>query len=320
MQILKGLKMNQEKVLITGINGFAGTHLKNLLLKKSYDVYGISRHSDNEKTFEADVTDARAVTEAVKKSKPQKIFHLAGQSSVGKSLQFPEVTEKTSADGTRNIFDACLKNNMNPKILVVSSSEVYGKQEKFPVKEDAVPRPMTSYAKSKLNQEKICLDYFKKYGMNIVISRSFSHTGPGQKETFVCPNFAMQIAKIERKMQNPIIKVGNLDVARDFSDVRDIVVAYGMALEKCKSGEIYNICSSKAYKIKELLNMMISMSNVKIKIDTEKNRLRGSDIPYAQGDNTKFCKQTGWKPKIKIEQTLKDLLDFSRDKISQQPL
>ena len=300
------------RVLITGINGFVGTYLQKFLGKKSYDVYGIDRYFNYDKIFKADIRDKKRIFNILKKIKPAKIFHLAALSSVEKSLKFPKLAKDVNVKGTKNIFDACIASNINPKILIVSSSEVYGNQKKFPIKEDSELNPLNPYAESRIEQEKLALEYFNKYGMNIIISRSFNHTGPSQSSSFVCSNFAKQIAEIENVFKKPVIKAGNLDTVRDFSDVRDIIAAYDLALEKCRCGEIYNICSSKHYKISDILNIILGMSklHIDVRIDKRKGRTHGIKISY--GNNSKFCNETKWKPKINIEKTLEDLLEFWR--------
>jgi len=307
----------QMKILITGINGFVGTHLKKLLEEKSYDVYGIDKNSDKEDIFKADITDNKKVFDIIKKVKPEKIFHLAAQSSATKSFKFPKLTERVIVHGTKNIINACINSKISPKILIVSSSEVYGNQTKFPINEDSELKPLNPYAVFRIKQEELCINYFKNHGIKVVITRSFNHTGPGQNPSFICPHFARQIALIENGMKEPVIEAGNLNTSRDFTDVRDIVVAYDLALEKCRFGEIYNICSSKAYKNVDLLNTLLKMSKIKVKIKIDKNRIRGIDMPFVQGDNTKFCKETDWKPKISIQQTLKDILEYWRHRVKE---
>ncbi len=307
------------RILITGINGFVGTYLKRFLENKSYDVFGIDRHTEKKSIFKVDITQREKVFRVIKKIKPIKIFHLASQSSVQKSIRFPNLTERVNVIGTKNLFDACINAKIEPKILIVSSSEVYGNPKKSPIKEDAELMPLNNYAQSKVKQEKLSMDYFKEYGLNMIISRSFNHTGPGQMPGFVCSNFAKQIADIEKsnktnkKSRTSVIKVGNLDISRDFSDVRDMVVAYDLALDKCKFGEVYNICSSKFYKISYILDTLLQMSNIPIGIKVEKKRFRKHNDPCIYGDNSKFCRQTKWIPKISLEKTLKDLLNFWRE-------
>ena len=162
---------------------------------------------------------------------------------------------------------------------------------------------------------KLALQYHRSYGIKTVVTRAFNHTGPRRGEVFVTSNFAKQIAEIEKGKKEPIIHVGNLEAKRDFSDVRDIVKAYLLAEEKCDNGEIYNICSGKAWAISEVLDMLIKMSNVKVDVKQDPSRLRPSDVPNLVGDYTKFKEKTGSKPEISFEITLRDLLDYWRERV-----
>lgn len=195
-----------------------------------------------------------------------------------------------------------------------NSSEEYGLvyEKELPIKETNPLRPLSPYAISKVAQDMLGFQYFKSYGLNIVVTRAFNHTGVRRGEPFVTSNFAKQIASIEKGKQKPVIKVGNLEAIRDFTDVRDVVSAYWLALEKCKPGEVYNICSSKGYKIRKLLDILLSYSKMKVKIEQDPERMRPSDVPVLIGDCTKFKEATGWAPKIPFEETLQDLLNYWR--------
>jgi GDP-4-dehydro-6-deoxy-D-mannose reductase len=202
----------------------------------------------------------------------------------------------------------------NPFIQIAGSSEEYGLvyEKELPIKETNPLRPLSPYAVSKVAQDMLGFQYFKSYGQNIVVTRAFNHTGVRRGEPFVTSNFAKQIALIEKGKQKPIIRVGNLEAIRDFTDVRDVVCAYWLALEKCKPGEVYNVCSSKGYKISKLLETLLSYSKVKVKIEQDPERIRPSDVPVLIGDYTKFREATGWMPKIPFEKTIQDLLDYWR--------
>ncbi|MBI2664915.1 GDP-mannose 4,6-dehydratase [Candidatus Woesearchaeota archaeon] len=300
------------KAFVTGISGFAGKYLAAHLLEKNYEVYGIDRSGAEIKGCEAevcDILDAEKVAAIVEKIKPDAIFHLAALSSVSKSFQTAADTRRVGVEGTRNLLNAVVAARISPVVLVVSSLQVYGTPDELPVTENAELRPASPYAETKVAQEKLC----SKYDLKIVISRSFNHTGPGQSPEFVWPSFAKQIAEIEKGKRSEI-KVGNLDVERDFSDVRDIVRAYALAVEKCPPG-IYNICSGQAYSIGKMLDKLISFSTAEIKIAVDKRRLRKIDVPKLYGSNEKFLKATGWKPEIEFEQTLKDVLEYWREMV-----
>lgn len=315
-------RMKEMKALVTGIEGFVGPYLADELSKNGIKVYGTYLNNLNKKInrvnyFHLDVTDKDEAIKVISEIKPDWIFHLAGFSSVAESWKKPELCFKVNVEGTRNLLDAVLNAKINPRILVVSSAEVYGKLKYLPIDEKHPLNPISPYAKSRVEQEKIALDYVKKKGMDIVISRSFNHTGPGQDPTFVCSDFAHQIARIEKGLQEPVIKVGDLSIKRDFTDVRDVVRAYVMAIEKCDSGEIYNICSMKVYSIKEIVDVLVSLSKKKgIKVKQENSRIRSTDTPVLFGENNIFRKKTGWQPKIKFDATLKDILEWSRSVVS----
>lgn len=305
-----------KTTFITGINGFVGKYLSELLLSKGFEVYGIDRSDSIENNkinyFRVDLLDSNKIKQIIEKIKPEIIFHLAGFSSVKKSFEQPEICKKINITGTKNLLDAILDSDINPKILIISSADVYGIPKSTPILETAEINPTSPYAESRKEQEELCLEYYNKYNLNIIISRSFPHIGPGQQPIFVTSDFAKQIAEIEKGIKEPIIKVGNIEARRDFTDVRDIVRAYLLAVQKCKSGEIYNICSNNLYSIKEILDKLLSFSKINIKIELDSAKIRPNDIPVLQGDNSKFKQQTKWSPKISIEKTLKDILNFWR--------
>lgn len=300
------------KALVTGINGFVGPYLAEHLREKGHKVFGIDKNVENNKNnFRVDLTDFSRVYEVVNEIKPDYIFHLAAISSVKLAKRFPKLAFEVNVNGTKNIMEAVLKSKINPSILITSTADVYGIPKKTPITESHSVNPISIYAKSKLEQEKIALKYSKNKNLKVVVSRSFTHTGPKQPESFVCSDFAKQIAEIE-KGKEPIICVGNLNVKRDFSDVRDIVKAYSLSLEKCEPGEVYNICSEKAYSIEGIVKILLSFSKIKIKIKQEKQRMRKHDIPILLGDCSKFKRITHWKPDITFEKTLRDILDYWR--------
>ncbi|MCK4306651.1 GDP-mannose 4,6-dehydratase, partial [candidate division WOR-3 bacterium] len=217
--------------------------------------------------------------------------------------------------GELNIFEAIRRAKINPWIQIAGSSEEYGMvhSDEVPIKETNPLRPLSPYGVSKVAQDLLAYQYYMSYKLNVVRTRAFNHSGPRRGNVFVCSEFAKQIAEIEKGKREPVILVGNLDAQRDFTDVRDIVKAYWLGLDKCKPGEVYNICSGKAYKISEVLDILISLSKVKIEIKEDPSKMRPSDVPYLGGDSTKFRDATGWKPEIPFERTLKDLLNYWRE-------
>lgn len=295
------------RALITGINGFVGPYLKRHLLDNNFDVFGTDISGSKDVDYAVDLLDKNKVGNLIAKTKPDLIFHLAAQSSVKLSWLKPELTMNVNIEGTKNLLDSIRVFMPDSKVLVVSSADIYGVPNKIPVTEDFELNPLSPYGKSRLEQEKLALSY----NLNVVIARSFTHTGPGQKPIFVCSDFAKQIAEIE-KGKRVLIYVGDLTIKRDFIDVRDVVKAYLLALQKCNFNDVYNICSGRVYSVKQILDILLGFTNKKVEIRTHANRLRKNDILTMQGDNSKFIKATGWRPEIPIEKTLKDLLDYWR--------
>lgn len=315
------------RVLITGITGFAGSHLAEYLLSKNCEVFGTVRwrsktenieHIKNKITLiECDIRDASSVKKAIKNVLPERIFHLAAQSFVVTSWVVPAETLLTNIIGELNIFEAVRELNINPLIQIACSSEEYGLVEpsEIPIKEENPLRPLSPYAVSKVAQDLLAYQYYKSYNLNIVRTRAFNHSGPRRGDVFVDSNFAKQIAEIEKGKKPPVIEVGNLEAKRDFTDVRDIVRGYWLALEKGDIGDVYNICSGRAYSIREVLQMLLKISKIEVEIKEDKERFRPSDVPILVGDNTKFVKKTGWRPEIPYEQTLLDMLNYWRERI-----
>ena len=322
------MERSKERVLITGITGFVGSHLSELLLNKGLEIYGIERcrsrteniHSikDKLKLIKADMRDAHSIEQLISKVEPDYIFHLAAQSYVPMSWSAPADTLETNVIGTVNLFEAVRKSKIDSRIHIAGSSEEYGMvyPSELPIKETNPLRPLSPYGVSKVAQDMLSYQYHKSYGLKIVVTRAFNHTGPRRGEVFVTSNFAKQVVEIEKGKKKPVIEVGNLEAKRDFSDVRDIVRAYWLAINKCDFGEAYNICSGKAISMKELLDLILSMSKVKgIKIVKDPARMRPSDVPVLLGDCTKFKKKTGWKPEIPFEKTIEDLMNYWRNLI-----
>ena len=232
------------------------------------------------------------------------------------SFHAPAETLATNIIGQLNILEAVRELKLDPVVHIAGSSEEYGfvVENEIPISEENPLRPLSPYGVSKVAQDLLGFQYYKSYGLRIIRTRAFNHTGPRRGEVFVCSDFARQIALIERGKRDPVIYVGNLEAQRDFTDVRDIVEAYWLATDKCIPGEVYNICSEKAYKIREVLDILLSLSTHKIKIKQDTRRLRPSDVEILVGTSEKFRKQTGWKPRIPFEKTLEDILDWWREK------
>ena len=313
------------KALITGITGFAGSHLAEYLLGQGIEVYGTTRwrsRTENIEGFrdkisliECDLRDASAVDHVVSQIKPDMIFHLAAQSFVPASWTAPSETMSNNITSQLNLFEAIRKSKIDPVIQIACSSEEYGLvyQDEVPIKETNPLRPMSPYAVSKVAQDFLGYQYYKSYGMKIIRTRTFNHTGPRRGEVFVTSNFAKQIAEIELGIREPILYVGNLEAKRDFTDVRDIVRAYWLAVKKGEPGEVYNIASGKAIAIGEIVDLLLTLTRNKIKIKQDPDRMRPSDAPILIGDYYKFQRKTGWKPSIPFNQTVEDLLNYWRE-------
>jgi GDP-4-dehydro-6-deoxy-D-mannose reductase len=317
------------RVLITGITGFAGSHLADYILREHPEVelFGIYRWRSRRENIahirdglairECDLRDAHSVKNMLAEIRPDRIFHLAAQSFVPSSWRAPSESVVTNVIGQVNIFEAVRDIGIDPRIQIACSSEEYGMvyPEETPIKETNPLRPLSPYAVSKVAQDYLGYQYFMSYGLKVVRTRGFNHTGPRRGDVFVCSDFAKQIVSIEYGLQEPVIHVGNLEARRDFTDVRDMVRAYWLALEHCEPGEVYNIASGTAYRIQEVLDKLLSMSRVEIEVRQDPERMRPSDVPILLGDNSKFREATGWRPEIPFDQTLADIMEYWRDRL-----
>ena len=308
-----------SKNLITGINGFCAKHLIDIL---DGDVYSLSRTIPEDFLkkhphvlfYQCDLTDPNRTRRVIQEIEPDVIFHLAADSSVASSFNNPVSIMHNNITSQINIFEAVRSLNLTTRIVVAGSSEEYGlvKKSDIPVTESCSFNPLSTYAVSKVSQDMLAYQYYKSYDMDIVRVRSFNLTGPGRPYSYALSSFAYQIAQIEKRSQCGIISVGNLNVSRDYIDVRDAVKGYVQIAQKAPSGSVYNLCSGKAYCLRELLDILItfSTSDITVKVDPEK--FRPSDIPIMQGDNTKITNEIGWSPSIDVHSTLLDLLNYWR--------
>lgn len=318
------------KVFITGIAGFVGSYLAEAYLSEGSEVQGLAHPGDDQSFLRpirekvrihlADIRDAQAVLAVVDKALPDRIFHLAALSPVAFSWKSPQDTFSTNVLGQANLFEAVRLVGTKPRIHVAGSSEEYGvvSEKEVPIREDHPLRPVSPYAVSKVAQDLMGYQYFRSFGMPIIRSRAFNHTGPRRGENFVLSNFCKQIALIEAGMNDPVLFVGNLDAIRDFMDVRDVVRAYHLLLEKGEPGEVYNICSGRGYRLRDLVRLITERSSVKIDIKKDPSRMRPSDLPIVIGNCDKFRARTGWAPQIPIEKTLDDLLNYWRDQTAKR--
>lgn len=318
------------RVLITGITGFAGSHLAEYVLADhpGVEVFGTMRWRSRTENIrgieskiqllECDLRDQSSVTGLIEKVRPDRIFHLAAQSFVPSSWNAPAESLTTNILGQLNLFEAVRAAGIHPWIQIACSSEEYGLvyENELPIRETNPLRPLSPYAVSKVGQDYLGYQYFKSFGTKVVRTRGFNHDGPRRGDVFVSSNFAKQLAAIEKGKKPPVIHVGNLEARRDFTDVRDIVRGYWLALDGgCEPGEAYNICTGKDYSIQNVLDELIRMSGVKVEVREDPERLRPSDVPVLLGDSSKFRKATGWKPIIDYTRTLRDMLDYWRAEI-----
>jgi GDP-4-dehydro-6-deoxy-D-mannose reductase len=318
------------KILITGINGFIGSFLAEYLLSDIEDVkvFGTVKSMQNLKNIKhiigkvhlkvCDIRDKNAVRKIVENVKPDIVFHLAAQSSPFISWKEPTLTFEVNIMGSLFLLESIRNLGLNPTIIMACSSAEYGNSaNKFvPLKENVPLLPLSPYAVSKVCQDLLAYQYYKNFGMKIVRARIFGTIGP-RKEGDVCSDFAKQIVNIELGLQPPKLLVGNLEVKRDFTDVRDTVKALWLLAEKGEIGDVYNICSGQAYKIKDILVMFVKMADCKtdISIEVDPQKLRPSDENIIIGDNSKIRSKCGWSPKIRIDESLRDILDFWRKEL-----
>lgn len=319
-----------KRVLITGITGMAGSHLADYLLDHHEDVavFGTYRwrsskaniegRLDKLHLYECDLTDYINVLHLVRDVRPDYVFHLAAQSFVPTSWAAPAATVSDNASMQIHLFEALREAGLNPPTQIALSSEEYGMvlPEEAPINEDNPIRPLSPYAVSKITQDMLGYQYHHSYGMHIIRTRTFNHTGPRRGEVFATSNFAKQIAEIEAGLKPPVVYVGNLEAKRDWCDVRDVVRAYWLGAQRCKPGELYVIASGKAFSVGEMLDLLLKQSPVEIEVRPDPARMRPSDVPLLLGDYTKMNRDTGWKPEIPFEQTLKDLLDWWRGRVA----
>jgi len=303
---------------VTGASGFVGSHLVPRLAAAGTQVFALGTEaapaleSQLAGTFIADLRDEAAIRDAVAAARPDAIVHLAALSSAGKSFAEPALTQDVNAKGTGNVLAAARDAAPVARILVVSSSEVYGPQpEGTRIREDTPFHPVSPYAESKAAAEGIA-ERAAREGLDVIRARAFSHTGPGQTTTFVIPGWADQIVRIERGELPPMLRVGNLQVTRDLSDVEDVVGAYLALLERGVRGEAYNVCRGEGVLLADVAAQMAGMASVPIRIEVDPERLRPADVPWLVGDPGKIEVATGWRVTTPLERTLAAVLEHRR--------
>ncbi len=316
------------RVLITGFTGFVGSHLADYLIARGdVDVFGVYRwrsRMDNVEHLrgrvqmvECDMRDAGATRHVIRDVRPDRIFHLAAQSYVPTSWLTPGETLSGNVLGQLHVFEAVREVDRPTRIHIAGSSEEYGLvlPADTPIREENPLRPLSPYGVSKVAQDLLAYQYWQSYRLHVVRTRGFNHTGPRRGEVFVTSNFARQIAEIEKGLREPVVLVGNLDSVRDFTDVRDMVRAYWLALEKGVPGDVYNICTGRGYTARQVLDILLDLAHVQVTVREDPARMRPSDVTLLVGDCSKFQSVTGWRPTIPFEVTLKDLLDYWRKRV-----
>ncbi len=314
------------KVLITGVTGLIGSHLADFLSKEKSvsQVWGLRRFRSsyeniakikNLKLVDGEITDPKSMETIFKKIQPDIVFHLAAQSYPSVSWDAPWSTLEANILGTLNILEAARKSKKLPKVFLACSSAEYGLAEKIPTTEDCPLKPVSPYGVSKVTTEALGYQYFVNFKIPVYLGRFFIQVGPGQDERTSIQTFCKQMAAIEKGIQPPIIKVGNLKPKRDFLDVRDGIAAIWLIVNKGKPGEIYNICSGKAPSMREVLNIILKLGKKKAKITVDSARLRPNDEPIIQGSHKRLTLDTGWKPEIPLSDTVLRVLDYWREKL-----
>jgi GDP-4-dehydro-6-deoxy-D-mannose reductase len=311
------------RALVTGIAGFAGNYLAQLLLREGFDVFGISQEKEF-KPFLAvdaaavhytalDIRDRSRTAEVLAGIRPDLVFHLAARSSPSQSLEGPRDTYEINFGGTLALLDAVRTHKLPSRFLLVSSSHVYGAGDGVTLlSEESKLRPGTPYAGSKAAAEMAASQYWESYGVETVRVRAFNHTGPGQKEGFVCPDLARKVVEIERGYRPPRLEVADLDRCLDFSDVCDIVSGYYNALTRGKPGEVYNLCSGKPTTVRTIAEGFIACSGRAISLRPCHPKNPAAANRGVLGDNSRALRELGWQPSILFRETLKDVLEFWR--------
>ena len=325
-----------EKVLITGITGMVGSHLADFLISDTdWEIHGMCRwrsplinlenqidrinKKDRLHIHYGDLRDPISIDAILKKVKPDYIFHLAAQSFPKTSFDSPLDTYETNIQGTETVLNSAKNFCPNAIIHVCASSEVFGRvsADKLPINEECSFHPASPYAISKVATDLIGRYYAEAFDMKVMTTRMFTHTGPRRGDVFAESSFAKQIAMIEAGRQDPVISVGNLNSLRTWADVRDAVKAYHMLVTKNPiSGEYYNIGGTFTCSISDMLDKLISLSDVKVVIQQDNERMRPIDADLQVPDTTKFTNHTGWKPEYSFDKTMLDLLNYWRDRVN----
>lgn len=314
------------RALITGITGFAGGHLAaHLLAQGDIEVHGVAHamgfgvdHLERPvPVVIADLRDPQVAEDVLLDVRPDHIYHLAAQAYVPTAWLDPWDTLENNIRPELNILQLMVRERIKARLLVVASNEVYGvvSPNRLPVAETTLLEPANPYGVSKVVQDLLARQYFLSHGVDVVRARAFNHLGPRQSPQFVAANFARQIAEAEAGLREPVVRVGNLQAQRDFTDVVDVVRAYALLMERGRSGEAYNIGSGKPRSVQGLLDALLEMSAVTIRVEQDPLRMRPSDVPIIYGDITKLATDTGWQPAVPFEESLRRVLAYWRQDV-----
>ncbi len=317
---------DMSKVLIVGAAGFVGSYLA-AALQNEFGMDVAMTKLPHEKltgmdgmaVYDLNILNKEDVVELLMSVRPDYIIHLAAQSSVSVAWKNPGLTVDVNIKGSLNVMDAVRELYYKPKVLLIGSGEEYGhiRPGETPIKEDNNLRPGNIYAATKACQNMIGSIYAKAYDMHLMMVRAFNHIGPNQAPLFVVADFCKQVAEIEKGLREPVMYVGNLAAKRDFTDVRDVVRAYGLLIQKGEAGETYNVGSGHAVAISEILDMIIANSSCDIKVEVDPNKLRPVDVPIIEADTTKLKQTTGWEQRISLEQTIRETLEYWRERVGE---
>lgn len=308
--------------LVTGATGFAGRHLIDRLAEDGL-IAGCHRPGTRppESTrpvswHQVDLTDRAGVSDVIEAVRPSRIFHLAGAPNVADSWSNGVAHLRINALGTHHLLEAVRRAGQPCRILVVSSGQIYRPSDE-PIGEDAAVGPSNPYGFSKLAEDQLALRAAAEDGLDVVVARPFNHIGPGQRPDYAVASFARQIARIERGLENAEIRVGNLDARRDITDVRDVVRAYIQLMASAPSGRAYNVCSGRAWRIRDLLDELLRLSPARVEVAVDPARFRPSDVPTVQGDGSRIRSELGWVPVIPVEETIRDTLAWWRSEVAE---